>query len=102
MGIFRDFADAISAYSSLKLSVLLCAVPLVIYTINLGVYRLYFHPLAKFPGPKLAALTQWYETYYELKPPGGQFLFQYRKLHEKYGMCRGHRGDEMPFSRIEN
>ncbi|THC99244.1 hypothetical protein EYZ11_001243 [Aspergillus tanneri] len=40
------------------------------------------------PCPKLAAFTQWYETYYEFfKKPGGQFLFHYRKLHEKYGGC---------------
>ncbi|KAK1144850.1 hypothetical protein N8T08_004863 [Aspergillus melleus] len=56
------------------------------YFLILGVYRLTLHPLAKFPGPKLAAFTQWYETYYEFfKQPGGQFLFHYRKLHEEYG-----------------
>lgn len=61
----------------------------LVYSLFLGVYRLTLHPLAKFPGPKLAAFTQWYETYYEFfKPPGGQFLFHYRKLHEKYGWYR--------------
>ena len=52
---------------------------------GLAIYRLYLSPLAKFPGPKLAALTQWVETYYELKHPGGQFIWVYQKWHEQYG-----------------
>ena len=58
----------------------------LLYVLVLGIYRLYLSPLAKFPGPKLAALTQWVETYYELfKGDGGQFAFEYAKWHEKYG-----------------
>ena len=62
----------------------------VLYLLALGIYRLYLHPLAVFPGPKLAALTQWVETYHELKKPGGQFIWVYQKWHEQYGqyqMC---------------
>lgn len=65
----------------------LAVIILVLYGVALAVYRLYFSPLAKFPGPKLAALTQWYETYYEIiKGKGGHFTFQIKKLHEQYGM----------------
>jgi hypothetical protein len=35
---------------------------LIVYLIAGGIYRLYFSPVAKFPGPKLAALTLWYKN----------------------------------------
>ena len=50
----------------------------------LGVYRLYFHPLAKFPGPKLAALTLWYETYHDVWCRG-KYVFEIKEMHKKYG-----------------
>ena len=63
---------------------------ITLYGIVLAVWRLYFSPLAQIPGPKLAACTQWYETYLEIvKGGGGQFLFEYRKWHEKYGTSLG-------------
>ena len=61
-----------------------------LYLLSLTVYRLYLSPLAKFPGPKLAALTQWVETYYELRAPGGQFMWVYQKWHEQYGTFHQH------------
>lgn len=66
---------------------LLAAVLLPFYLVGLGIYRLYFHPLAGVPGPKFAALTQWYESYFELfhKGLGGQYTFRIRQLHEEYG-----------------
>jgi hypothetical protein len=33
---------------------------LVLWTLQIAIYRLYFSPIASFPGPKLAALTLWF------------------------------------------
>jgi hypothetical protein len=47
-------------------------------------YRLIFHPLARIPGPKLAAATFFYQTYYSLVP-ASRYYAQIGKLHKKYG-----------------
>lgn len=92
MGLIQGLVAGLSSVADSPIA--LCAVltaTLIVYSVGLGIYRLTFHPLAKFPGPKLAALTYWYETYYEVfKSPGGQFLFQYHKLHDKYGESQAH------------
>ncbi|KAL7893330.1 cytochrome P450 [Trichoderma sp. SZMC 28014] len=57
-----------------------------IYLVSLILYRLYLHPLSDVPGPKLAAITSWYETYYDLfKTPGGQYWNKLDELHNIYG-----------------
>ncbi|KAK6844451.1 hypothetical protein PG995_014561 [Apiospora arundinis] len=56
----------------------------VIYFSTLSIYRLFFHPLARFPGPKLAAITRYYEAYYDLIR-NGQYTFKIAELHKKYG-----------------
>ncbi|KAI4230220.1 MAG: hypothetical protein L6R36_000185 [Xanthoria steineri] len=74
------------------------------YQVTRAIYRITYHPLAQFPGPKLAALTRWsvlisrpspykgvadgfcirYEIYYELMQ-GGRFAQQIEILHQQYG-----------------
>ena len=57
---------------------------LIIYTISLAFYRLFFHPLARFPGPRLAALTRYYKAYCDVVQ-NGQYTFKIAELHRKYG-----------------
>ena len=57
---------------------------LIVYTISLAFYRLFFHPLARFPGPRLAALTRYYEAYYDVVQ-NGQYTFKIAELHRQYG-----------------
>ena len=60
------------------------AAVLVVYCASLAFYRLYLHPLAKFPGPKLAAITRWYELYYDVIREG-QYTFKIADLHKAHG-----------------
>lgn len=69
---------------SVTSSVEVILVSWVVYAIYGAIWRLYFSPLAKFPGPKLAALTRLYEAYYEVIK-GGQYTFKLLELHENYG-----------------
>lgn len=59
----------------------------ILYFTGTIIYRLYFSPLAKFPGPRLAAATYLYEGYYDIVKRG-KYTFKIRDLHAQYGKSR--------------
>jgi hypothetical protein len=81
MALFHVSLKELTNYPILHL----LATSFVFYLAGLAVYRLLLSPIAGFPGPKLAALTQWYECYYNVILPG-QFFLHIEALHDKYGM----------------
>lgn len=62
---------------------ILVAIPFV-YFIALVFYRLYLHPLSKYPGPKLAAVSCLYRAYHQTWRDG-RLVEQLTHLHEVYG-----------------
>src|SRR5437762_12789508 len=56
----------------------------IFYVVVGAIYRLYFSSIATFPGPTFTALTLWYEFYYDVIT-GGKFIWQIKRMHEKYG-----------------
>ncbi|OJJ98955.1 hypothetical protein ASPACDRAFT_44584 [Aspergillus aculeatus ATCC 16872] len=57
---------------------------LLAYIVLRTVYRLYWHPLSRVPGPKLAAISSLYEFYYDCIQHG-QYHFQLIRMHKQYG-----------------
>ncbi|KAF5348717.1 hypothetical protein D9758_006751 [Tetrapyrgos nigripes] len=54
------------------------------WVLTIIAYRLLFSPLRKFPGPLLAAVTYFYEGYFDLVG-NGSFLSHIEHLHAQYG-----------------
>jgi hypothetical protein len=56
-----------------------------IFWILRATYRLFFHPLARYPGSKFAAVSKpWYEWYWNFHQKG-MLLFEIERLHERLG-----------------
>ncbi|OCK73238.1 cytochrome P450 [Lepidopterella palustris CBS 459.81] len=64
-------------------------------------FNLYRHPLAHIPGPKIAAATYLYQTYYSLVG-GSRYYIKIGKLHDKYGPVVRITPDEVHLSNPEN
>ncbi|KAK2040890.1 cytochrome P450 [Colletotrichum somersetense] len=65
-------------------ALLLLVVASVLYITALALYRVFFSPLAKFPGPKFAALTLWNEVYWDIVKRG-TFIWRIEEMHREHG-----------------
>ncbi|KAI0854609.1 cytochrome P450 [Xylaria cubensis] len=63
----------------------------------IGVYRVTYHPLARIPGSKIAAMTYWYEVYYEVIL-GGQYFKRIKDMHSEFGPIIRINPDEIHFN----
>uniref|UniRef100_A0A0W0EWX2 Cytochrome p450 n=1 Tax=Moniliophthora roreri TaxID=221103 RepID=A0A0W0EWX2_MONRR len=55
-----------------------------VHMLVLALYRATIHPLSRFPGPKLATITELYTAFYDVVL-GGELVNHLRVLHERYG-----------------
>jgi hypothetical protein len=55
-----------------------------VYGVSIALYRLFFSPLSQFPGPKMAAVTGYYEFYHDFFR-NGKYIFEIEKMHARYG-----------------
>ncbi|KAL9090249.1 MAG: hypothetical protein Q9159_002054 [Coniocarpon cinnabarinum] len=70
-----------------------CALIALTRLFALALVRVYGHPLSNFPGPKLAAVSTYWEFYMDFfVQGGGQFHAKLQKLHDEYGVCTDLRG----------
>jgi hypothetical protein len=72
--------------SSLSSVMIVCCSLSMSWLLLGAIYRLYWIPLARITGPRLAALTFWYEFYFDVVKKG-QYTFKIKELHERYGRC---------------
>lgn len=80
-----EHLSSLTAMELLLSSVLGLAALSTVYTILEYAYRLILHPLAKFPGPRLAALTNLYIASYDLNWDQS-YVKQLPVLHDRYGL----------------
>jgi hypothetical protein len=82
MLLSRLFERAVEA--AFNAPILLVSFVLTAYFFGILIHRLVLSPVAKYPGPKLAAATFWYEFYFDVVKRGSYFR-EIAKMHQKYG-----------------
>ena len=79
----RDFLENFDPLHRIGVAVFLGVVGVVWRIVS----RLFFHRLSSFPGPRSAAVSSYYRSYYEIFK-GGAMLDQINHLHSIYGAFR--------------
>lgn len=70
-----------------------------LYLCYVATYRIFWHPLAKYPGPLLAKLTGFYMVWHAVC---GRNTFVRHSLHQKYGQVVRVGPDELSFSDLSS
>jgi hypothetical protein len=86
--VFAIMETSEKPYGLSYLSLCLVLLSFIVSLAYRAFYNLYRHPLAHIPGPKLAASTYLYQTYFSLVG-GSRYYIQIAEMHRKYGR-RGH------------
>ena len=77
---------AVSPLSLLVSEFLKLAIVTLVFLVARVLYRLTLHPLARFPGPKLAAVTSLYGASFDLsKVRDDSYVKKLPHLHDQYG-----------------
>ncbi|KAH9218486.1 cytochrome P450 [Leptodontidium sp. 2 PMI_412] len=76
MGLFQVAAVGILTYAPLVTAFF------TLYLVGVAVYRLYFHPLAKYPGPPLWRVTRLPSAYHFAI---GRLPYKIAEFHDRYG-----------------
>lgn len=71
------------AVSTISIALQLLGVCLAYWVVR-AIYRITFHPLAGFPGPKFAAVSHLYACWYDLRY-ATSLVKNLPELHDKYG-----------------
>ncbi|KAJ5160583.1 uncharacterized protein N7482_007587 [Penicillium canariense] len=83
MAVNQSFSPTEGAPPRLALAMLGVGLAMIfIYPISIFIYNVYFHPLAKYPGPKLMVATR---IPYMQMIISGRFAQKTKALHHKYG-----------------
>ncbi|KAJ4397736.1 hypothetical protein N0V93_001971 [Gnomoniopsis smithogilvyi] len=80
--ILHTFSSALKSLPPTKVLANAAAILFAISLIVRYTYLLYFHPLARFPGPRLAAVSN---VYYGIKWFSGRYPWVLEELFKKYG-----------------
>ncbi|KAI1746001.1 cytochrome P450 [Xylaria scruposa] len=90
--------EGISMMSTVALLASVSITGLLCYSFGWSVYSLYFHPLAKYPGPKLAAVSQVWFAWVWLS---GHYPTTIQNAHRRYGKVVRIAPNELSFDTIQ-
>ncbi|KAL6246705.1 hypothetical protein RBB50_006012 [Rhinocladiella similis] len=96
---FDSLANAVASFGIVQGCVTL-VLAVSAWVVLHATYNVYFHPLAAFPGPRLAAATSLYKAYIDVVAKTG-FVQALEKLHAQYGNVVRVGPNELHFSNPE-